>query len=136
MDPETDQQSESRVAMKLQRNSRVVRWAYWGERVPERTSLCAIFWLTVLVTPMKILICLCLVWIIGPAVWFFPLRISALIACMAIFVAVVWLGGWIEEQARKRRFNRPDDDEPKPSVLIDGLKAVKGKVCPIVEIVS
>lgn len=119
--------------MILQKQSNVVRWAYLGRGRPHRTSLCALFWNAVLITPVLCSILL----FISP------------IALPVLGVRYVWVTylrkpfrTWLlqrEDAALERwekRYFAKQNKPKQPSafkVLFLGAKAIKNKVCPIVD---
>lgn len=117
--------------MQLRRDSRVVRWAYlWESSVPYRTSLCAIFWRTVLWTPLKMIAPLGILSFCLRMAWLYPLDWAI---GTGVFIGIVLAVGciaWVQY-----RFEHRDVwADKKPSVLRDGFRAVKSKVCPIVDL--
>lgn len=119
--------------MELKRDSRIVRWAYWSwfSDRPSRTTLCAIFWRAVLLTPLQ--------------------------GLLVIVSLPIWIPVWLYDRyastpvtkwRRRRKAARRERDQawwdarlnapsPQPSawhVLWEGAKAVKSKVCPLVTI--
>lgn len=124
--------------MKVRRESRVIRWAYFlSDRVvPDQTSLCPLFWRVVLITPINIALPLAFFgavgWLLVEAFIKAPLVTGGIIAICAFAIAVGFSIAWVE-RALKKRAKRCVD--AAPSVLFDGFRAVKGKVCPIVKIV-
>ena len=119
--------------MKLHRDSRIVRWAWMmtpNSRIPNWTSLCEVFWRSVLVTPMQVLVLLAASPILLPAwIWM----------CYIDPPLLAW-----RDRRDQRRYERmkaktapvvkPVDAPSAWRVLWAGAKAVKGRVCPIVEI--
>lgn len=117
--------------MKVDRYGRLVRWAYWGEAsVPFQTSLCVLFWRTVLWTPLKgatlLLVGGGLLYLVGDAIW---VTKGAVIVIGALagwtLYALIWF--------LPRTFRRLADSTER-SVVWQGAKAVKGRMCPIVEL--
>lgn len=118
--------------MKLQSQSNIVRWAYLLRERPFRTSLCALFWSAVLITPAM---CIALV-LISP------------VLLPVLGVRYVWTScfrkpfrAWQTQrtQDEMRRYWAKYEERQKPkepsafTVLFHGAKAIKNKVCPIVE---
>jgi hypothetical protein len=106
---------------------------------PQQTSLCALFWRTVLITPMKIAFP---VFFVGSVLsvlvyqaWQHPKDFSIAAAILSALVALIGGGQKYEDYIKQRRVDRYNAPKPaEPSVLIDGFQAIKGKVCPIVTI--
>lgn len=116
--------------MTLSEDSRIVRWAYlfyMRHGIPERTSLCAIFWRSVLITPLQLVV-------------FVP--IGAFILGVDLFDDHVGsrYRNWRYNRRQRRRRRAVDAplivrNEPSAfQVLWLGAKAVKQRVCPIVSI--
>lgn len=123
--------------MQLKARSLVVRWAYlWSmDGIPDQTSLCALFWRTVLVTPLKLLVPVIVLSMVAAFIWLKPLAAVASVVGMAAIAGFGALMGYLADRHHDRRALRQMSDKgTKPSVLIDGFYAVKGKVCPIVEL--
>lgn len=124
----------------LKRNSKLVRWAYLFESRREytvRTSLCAIFWRSVLFTPLKLFsigllgaFCCFLMFLYGRLWWqhwtVAVLRTLGVIGAAAFLLFMVWVTGSHTDLAIYA--------EKHP--LIQGALAVKRKICPIVDIVD
>lgn len=117
--------------MKVDRYGRLVRWAYWGAAsVPFQTSLCALFWRTVLWTPLKgatlLLTGGSVLYVLGRLTWetkgLVPLAI-------ALGVGVIWALIKFLPGTFRRIATRTDQ-----SIVWQGAKAVKGRLCPIVEL--
>lgn len=107
--------------MTLNRNRRLVRWAYWGsdEFPPRQTTLCELFWRAVVLTPL-------------------------VFSILAILAPVWWpILKWEERgkphwdrwrKARAVRAGKPTPSREPSTIALCGawVKAVKEKVCPIV----
>jgi hypothetical protein len=126
--------------MRVKAESRLVRWAYLldTDGTPDRTTVCALFWRTVLYTPVKLVLIACF------AVW--VVYLLGLLASIAIdltrenwseFVAVVITAAgafasfafahWAEKRFKARR-------DQAPGLLRSYVQAVKQRVCPFVYI--
>lgn len=128
--------------MELSRDSRIVRWAYLTEKhkIPERTSLCVIFWRSVLGTPIVLLglfvwlptIVLLAVYKLALLIWAHKgetLMVLGGIAALAIAIAAIVIAKRAVERARNYV------GEPTAAhVLVSGAMAVKQRICPIVTI--
>lgn len=124
--------------MYLNRTDKIVRWAYFTYEptnghcnAPKLSSLCAIFWRSVLWTPLKLLFPVaCLVALCGVA-WAKPKDFiegaGIVIGVLGLIVLIAWLS---DNQGPIVAVNEKLDD----SVLWQGLKAVKSKACPLVYI--
>lgn len=114
--------------MELPRESWIVRWAYLGSQyVPERTSLCALFWRVVLVTPLLISAFITLCGALAFMVYRHPQPAAAVVG-VAAMTAICLLGGAALHDWREGKKDKPE----RPSVIRDGYRAIKRKVCPIV----
>lgn len=123
--------------MKLKKSDRIVRWAYLLEDTgpPSRASLCTIFWRAILITPLKLAALVAIASLLsyaayaayrlarfgGLLVWRHPL---GLVSIALMILAGYCAAGYIDRWPCRRR----------PSALVAGAKAVKDKVCPLVEI--
>ena len=119
--------------MILNKNRKLVRWAYLFRDRPDRTTLCAFFWQVVLISPIAVLIYAVASPVFG-VIWLLNRYVEPIL--------LRWEKRRIQ-RARERR-NKKCKVELKaksvakgPStlhVLWQGLKAVKGKVCPLIVI--
>lgn len=122
--------------MELKRDSRIVRWAYWewfNHRPPARTTLCAIFWRALVLTPLQGLLV-----VVSAPIWI-PVWVYDRYAFKPL---TRWRtrrnqARWERERARYEARRNAPPPTPQPSawrVLWEGAKAVKSKVCPFVTI--
>ncbi len=103
--------------MKLQRYSRVVRWAYLVEdKVPDRVSLCPLFWRVVLGSPLK-------------AIFAVPVFIL-----LSPIIAVAWVLAKLRNLDALDRLSDNMIERYDNSVIVQRAIAFKTRVCPIVEI--
>ena len=111
--------------MKLSVNNKLVRWAYWFEDRPKQTSLCNLFWRSVLFAPFVLLLAIVFVWVWGPAMLYTKYGRQPVDA-------------WFQrrEQRAYDRFiayeNDPISDPSSLTLLWLGLVSIKNKVCPII----
>ena len=116
--------------MELPRESWIVRWAYlWEGYTPHQTSLCALFWRTVALSPLKVFMLGCVLALIGSAVYDYPWQSVALVGVVASILGAMILIAWLVDEVEFRHRQRQPE---QPSVVRDGFRAIKGKVCPIV----
>lgn len=134
--------------MTLERDSPLAKWAYVFEwdKIPKQTSLCALFWRAVLLSPTKIVFAaMVAVGLLTTAIqllaFFFHFNwravlfvIVAMLAGVVVIavlaagvVAVVVIGEKVEDKTSIV-------ERVRASFLVQGAKAVKSKYCPIVEI--
>lgn len=132
--------------MQLDRHGKLIRWAYLWEQhgPPSRTSLCAVFWLSVLVTPVKLLTVTTFLasliavlfgvipyWIVTVFVWYpllmVPLALSA-VALVAYDIATH------DRRADDESYIDRAMERLVEAPLVQGALAVKRGICPIVEI--
>lgn len=136
--------------MKLSRKSRLVKWAYLMppfEGPPYRTSLCAFFWRAFVFVPLfwlsLVIIAGRLLFLYGKY-WRYSISVTVVVA-LVVFAIITACNA-----AERRRDARAEENwqrrraglEPLPvrryrladSVFWQGLKAVKGKVCPLIEL--
>lgn len=114
--------------MKLKRESRLVKWAYFlADSVPSRTSLCVLFWRVVLITPLKILFIGAVTFLVGRALfriaevaWAYPLHAAAFLTIVVSLLVYA--------------YRRETSIDPPESVVLEYIRAKKQKVCPIIEI--
>jgi hypothetical protein len=115
--------------MTLGRDALIVRWAYLFEKRSRwgwQTSLCALFWRAVLLTPLKLLLPLTAVALLGWAVYAHGAEVVKVVGLMAlIFISTAAIVGTVEVLK---------SDTVRESVVWQGANAVKGKFCPIVQI--
>lgn len=127
--------------MKLSRESRIVKWAYLFDadsKIPDRTSLCEIFWRSVLYAPLKLLSLAVCVFVFVPAIiyrvgtWLITMLLQHSHQIIAALVFVGMVVVVLTVFAILRRIGAVSG--VTGSVLWQGAKAVKSKACPIVEI--
>lgn len=123
--------------MTLDRNSWIVRWAYlYKDRgdIPARTSLCPLFWRTVFLTPfIKIALPASVLGFLLSRFWFYPKESFRFIGVVIALGVAVALAAWVNDTVVRHRREREYRTE-EPSVIRDGFRAIKSKVCPFVEI--
>lgn len=134
--------------MQLKRDSRIVRWAYFGEqsKVPARTSFCVIFWRTVFLTPVRCLMPIYFVAAVLYLIWRFILGFSlalllkVLLFALAVVVGVLVVFGlvllvqWCVGAADRRLRLRDRAARIQDSQVWQGLSDMKRGICPIVDI--
>lgn len=137
--------------MTLAKESRLVRWAYWMEddkKVPERTTLCAFFWRAFFYSPLIVvaaLVCVaCLVVMLGRVawwlIWYFNLVelakfVRLMIAVVVLSVAVIGIVAGISFVAKKAAEPvKPLGRRLRDSVFMQGVKSIKSKFCPLIEL--
>lgn len=118
--------------MKLNRKSKLIRWAYrdfppftwvdWDDYIPDQTSICPLFWRTVLLTPF-----MC-VGFLGLSI-FAVLYLSVVMPFILAFEGIKWC--WSKVNRRESTIDEPS----KINLITEYIKAKKSKVCPMVEIV-
>lgn len=125
--------------MQLSKSSKIVRWAYFTVGRPKWTSLCSIFWLSMVVTPIAVVIMGLLLPIWGPIeLWekYCQKRWRAWRAYREDLAYERQRAAY-EREVVERRLKLANPPEPSAwQVLWQGAKAIKNKVCPIVEIVD
>jgi hypothetical protein len=117
-----------------------VRWAYFLESSkPWHTTLCALFWRTVLLTPAKIccilggvgLIGMGVVILGGIAIQYAWLLGETLLIAIPIAAVAWWLvrpQGHLDAPAKRMA------EAIRQSVIVQGASAVKSKICPLIEL--
>lgn len=105
--------------MQISRRSLLIRWAYWldkkiGDPPPFTVTLCTLFWRTVLLTPLVLL----LIGVFSP-VWV-PLWVTVRFVCVPLLRAV-------PDRAYRRI-------EVAGGAVGDVLLAAKDRLCPLVQI--
>jgi hypothetical protein len=118
--------------MELKRDSWLVKWAYLGEHINKwsdtHTSLCALFWRSVLFTPLKLAVPLGMVGVIAVMAYHEPMSalvvFGGVLIALALTAAVAFVSAYVQERGTS-------DQSP---VVVQMLKSVKGKVCPMVTI--
>lgn len=125
--------------MTLAKNSKLIRFAYLTTNpealhIPNRTTLCALFWRCVLsalitLTPVGLAIAYIVNLIFDPRR---TLMITAGIACgLALVSGLVYLWQKIETRHKHNRYAYH-----KPSLVTEALWGLKHKVCPVIELVD
>ena len=117
--------------MKIRASSPIVTWAYLFERYKpypsDRTTICPLFWRTVLLTPLKLaaiagvfaLVC----WSLYQA-WLVKWELGTLILILLSVIASVF---------GAQKAVRTDLGQDTLNVVGGGLVAIKKQICPIVE---
>ena len=119
--------------MKVNTKNWLFRWAYlfkMDRDYVHTTTLCALFWRSVLLTPAVIGL------IAAPVVavayqtalngwWWLGLRTLIVTGCAIGFIGVIALCAWLDgEPSPKRR--------KEPSVIREAIRGIKERYCPIV----
>ena len=135
--------------MTVSSKSKLVRWAYLFEErhprydpktrsdiysnIPSRVSLCGLFWRSVLLTPVLLLIVLAVGGFVVGAIGIIFYRVPMI----PVGIAFIAAGGYVLHllltkgvMDRIEVFAQPT----RSSLLWQGLKAIKSKFCPIIEI--
>jgi hypothetical protein len=118
--------------MELKRDSWLVKWAYLGEHVnvwsDTHTSLCALFWRSVLFTPLKLSVPLMLVGVLAVMTYQEPMQalvfFGGVAGVLTVVCAVAYVSSYVQDSGTS----------DQPPVVVQMLKSVKGKVCPMVTI--
>ena len=85
--------------MNFTSDSKLVRWAYYEESVPSTTNVCALFWRSVLLTPLKLLPMI-LIFVVVPIVFVWMIFKSPnealifggiIVGTTAILMGIGWL---------------------------------------------
>lgn len=123
--------------MTLSRQSRIVRVAFWmrktGTAIPSHTTLCAFFWRVVAITALAILGAYDVVRIgllIIRATYHHPLIVGAIVLAVVVLALVI-------RHFMKRGVPKLPSlhlERVAASAVWQGAKAVKSKVCPVIEI--
>lgn len=130
--------------MELDRDGKLARWAYclsdnfyheddYSGKVPHQTSLCALFWRAFVGVPLLfaliiVLVSAVLILVVGGIIlhWLIVLKvIGVLLVAAVLILAATFVVDHLDDYRGS-----------EPSVFFEGLKAVKGKVCPIVKFTS
>lgn len=125
--------------MKLSTHNWLFRWAYLfkiDRDYVRTTTLCAIFWRSVLLTPLVLaLISLPVVAIAYQTAlngwWWLGLRVLMGLGALVVVVGIGALCAWLEEREYKQSFKTRRDE---PSVIRGAIKGIKERYCPIVYI--
>lgn len=118
--------------MNLKRNSRIVRWAYFtADNIPYQTSLCPLFWRIVLLTPMKIIVTSACVGAVLRGIGIIGYQaITHLNITFPVIGAILFISYLVHIS----RLSVQSYEEPRPSLVIEYIKAKKRKICPIVDL--
>lgn len=126
----------------VNRNSALVRWAYlFDSDVPRQTSLCAIFWRSVLIVPAALALIVGAIAGVATLVflylrlWFRIPKVAGLISLAVFFAGTFysvtsWLAGGGDRKITRAVGNYWDN-----SILVQGALATKQRFCPIITIV-
>jgi hypothetical protein len=115
--------------MKLNRRSKLVRWAYFlNDDYPDSTSLCVFFWRVVLVTPAKIAVC---VGIVALMSWSAFQLCKGAVICWNITLPALGALLFIAYIVHVTQLSAAE--RKTPSLLKEFIKAKKDKVCPVIE---
>lgn len=123
--------------MRLDATSRLVRWTYYfntGHRPPARTSLCAFFWRGFVLMPAAIAFVVIGVLGILNIVWQNKCEFAMAVVFFLSIGVFIWSVSKLGERAKTRRLARVQPSTP--SVFVQGVIAIKLKVCPIIDIVD
>lgn len=129
--------------MELDRDGKLARWAYclsdnwildgkYSGKVPRQTSLCALFWRAFVGVPLAflffalLLVTVVVMVVLGAIRFWYPLLLTLGIVMTGV-VVVAGASYWLDTRSDGLHTQK------EPSVFWEGLKAVKGKVCPIVK---
>lgn len=122
-------------------NSHLARWAFWysdktywaadrdmvRRRVPPQTTLCNLFWRAFFFAPLigglPSIAALALLWWGLVELYRHPLRSLAVTLGLCLVVGSILGLVWLWDHYRSG----------EPSVFLQGLKAVKGKFCPLIK---
>lgn len=126
--------------MNLKRDSRIVRWAYLTDDCspPRLTSLCALFWRCVLWTPVRLTIALTVVGglvggilLVAWKIW--PVTVALAVIGLSVWALIRFDLDDVRTDALDRRLDAATARVSR-SVIWQGAKAVKSRVCPLVTI--
>ena len=121
--------------IQLNRDRKLVKWAYMGINPPRATTICVLFWRTVLVIPSFLFLVVVLFPLWGPALFWNEF-------CEQPFLRwkrrrkQISIDKWLARYERRLAKKRLKGEPSVWSVLWSDLKTIKGKVCPIVELVD
>ena len=115
--------------MKLAANNRLVRWAYWFDERPDRTSICVLFWRSIIAAPLVALLAVSSIAIWGPILLWEKYGEKPYLAWVARREQAEY-DRWVAS-CKKRLNNPPDPSALK--ILWLGLLSIKRKFCPIVD---
>ena len=122
------------MTWQMDRKGWLVWWAYLGEdTVPKQTSLCALFWRTVLWGPVKLGCIGIILWAMGFVlwqIWLFPWTFGFVIS--AIVTAGLTGTGLI---VGGKRVVRSQAFKDARLTVVEGAYAIKHNLCPIIQLV-
>lgn len=126
------------MSFTLKRDSRLARWAYFFDdstlqpdgrfnKVPPSTTLCALFWRAFVFVPLGVAVLVALLIFVLSAIshviFTYPLRTLITLLCIAVIALFIRLVATLV--SAKDRF--------ADTLFVQGVKAVKGKFCPIIK---
>lgn len=120
--------------MDLKRDSLLVKWTYLTREYspPSQTTICRFFWRAFFFMPLLALMAMAVVAGIGYAIYKNPGEFGILVGILALIVAIVAVGSYLEESG----IPLPGElkNKVRGSILVQGFKSVKSKICPIIYI--
>lgn len=124
--------------MELSARSKIVSWGYWGHP-PAQTTLCKFFWRVFVLNILLILLAAFLATAISLLAWREPKKFFTVLGGFATVLGLgataAYLADKAEQRKRHREWERLAGRPVEPdNLFIASLKAVKGKVCPIIRI--
>ena len=118
--------------MTLSGQSRLVRWTYvlspWP---PDQTTLCAFFWRCFIWMPLFWLMVVCLSVSATVLIVWGSWQTRGL-APLAVFLLALLIWLWDRYDAASRQWAQRMEARIGQSVFVQGLRALKGKLCPLV----
>lgn len=112
--------------MRLDPKSKLVRWTYFLNPCgpPCQTTLCAFFWRGFVFIPLFWALIVIGIGVLLAIIWLHPGQTAAAVGLIGAFLGTVWLAA----QTSSHKFQQ--------STFVQGVKAIKGKYCPIIYILT
>lgn len=123
--------------MVLNRNGKLVRFAYSQSEYgpPQQTSLCALFWRAFVGMPLLYLVqgaaILGICTGFSGLVWKFPIIFLVILGVGLLFGIATAVDNHLDGNPN---FVTTLHDRVESSVFVQGVKAIKGKFCPLIDI--
>lgn len=116
--------------MQINRRSKLVRFSYLirPEGIPSRTTLCAFFWRTFVGMPILLATVLALLVYVGWSIYHYPLPWAGYTSVILLICGSFAFCDYLTNKVKHGNLGN--------STFVQGVKTIKGKVCPIITFVD